>query len=131
MINLGDINDFFKDVFGDKINISSQIESSSEKEKLQFIIETIETIIDRDYKLAEITNIDFTTYSEPYFIVIENLIAMHYGEEITNAIMFYLYGNEDDDENEIPFDKDDDGNQVFIRTFEDLWSIIGERFSKN
>jgi hypothetical protein len=100
MINLGDINDFFKDVFGDKINISSQIESSSEKEKLQFIIETIETIIDRDYKLAEITNIDFTTYSEPYFIVIENLIAMHYGEEITNAIMFYLYGNEDDDENE-------------------------------
>jgi hypothetical protein len=131
MINLGDINDFFKDVFGDKINISSQIESSSEKEKLQFIIETIETIIDRDYKLAEITNIDFTTYSEPYFIVIENLIAMHYGEEITNAIMFYLYGNEDDDENEIPFDEDDDGNQVFIRTFEDLWSIIGERFSKN
>jgi hypothetical protein len=131
MINLGDINDFFKDVFGDKINISSQIESSSEKEKLQFIIETIETIIDRDYKLAEITNIDFTTYSEPYFIVIENLIAMHYGEEITNAIMFYLYGDEDDDENEIPFDEDDDGNQVFIRTFEDLWSIIGERFSKN
>jgi hypothetical protein len=45
--------------------------------------------------------------------------------------MFYLYGNEDDDENEIPFDEDDDGNQVFIRTFEDLWSIIGERFSKN
>ena len=131
MINLGDINDFFKDVFGDKINISSQIESSSEKEKLQFIIETIETIIDRDYKLAEITNIDFTTYSEPYFIVIENLIAMHYGEEITNAIMFYLYGNEDDDENEIPFDEDDDGNQVFIRTFEDLWSIIGQRFSQN
>lgn len=131
MINLGDINDFFKDVFGDKVNISAQIESSSEKEKLQFIIETIDSIIDRDYKLAELTNIDFTSYSEPYFIAIENLIAMYYGEEATNAIMFYLYGNEDDDGNEIPFDEDDDGNQVFIRTFEDLWSIIGERFSKN
>ena len=110
MINIGDINDFFKDVFGDKVTISAQIDSSSEKEKLQFLLETIDGIIDRDYKLAEITNIDFTTYSEPYFIVIENLIALHYGEEITNMIMFYLYGNEDEDGNEIPFDEDDDGN---------------------
>jgi hypothetical protein len=131
MINIGDINDFFKDVFGDKVTISAQIDSSSEKEKLQFLLETIDGIIDRDYKLAEITNIDFTTYSEPYFIVIENLIALHYGEEITNMIMFYLYGNEDEDGKEIPFDEDDEGNQVFINTFEDLWSLVEPRFSKN
>ena len=31
MINIGDINDFFKDVFGDKVTIYAQIDSSSEK----------------------------------------------------------------------------------------------------
>ena len=131
MIDLEDIDDFFKDVFGDKVTISSQIDASTEKEKLQFILETIESVIDRDYKLAEITNIDFTSYSEPYFIVIENLIAMNYGEEITSAIMFYLYGNKDDDGNEFPYDEDEEGNQTFIKTFEDLWAIVGQRFSKN
>ena len=105
--------------------------NATEKEKLQFILENVETIIDRDYKLAEITNIDFTSYSEPYFIVIENLIAMHYGEEITSAIMFYLYGNKDDDGNEFPYDEAQEGNQTFIRTFEDLWAIVGQRFSQN
>jgi hypothetical protein len=131
MIDLEDIDDFFKEVFGNKVTISSQIDASTEKEKLQFILENVETIIDRDYKLAEITNIDFTSYSEPYFIVIENLIAMHYGEEITSAIMFYLYGNKDDDGNEFPYDEDEEGNQTFIRTFEDLWAIVGQRFSQN
>ena len=131
MIDLGDIDDFFKEVFGNKVIISSQIDASTEKEKLQFILEMIETIIDRDYKLAEITNIDFTSYSEPYFIVIENLIAMHYGEEVTSAIMFYLYGGKDDNGDESPYDEDEDGNQVFIKTFEDLWAIVSQRFSKN
>ena len=58
MIDLEDIDDFFKEVFGNKVTISSQIDAATEKEKLQFILENVETIIDRDYKLAEITNID-------------------------------------------------------------------------
>lgn len=131
MINLGDINDFFKEVFGDKVIITSQTDLQTEKDKLEMVIDTISSIIDRDVQLAEITGIDFTTYSEPYFIVIENLIAMHYNDDITDVIMFYLYSNKDDEGNFLPYDEDDEGNQTYIKTFNDLWEIINKRFSKD
>lgn len=131
MINLGDINDFFKEVFGDKVIITSQTDLQTEKDKLEMVIDTISSIIDRDVQLAEITGIDFTTYSEPYFIVIENLIAMHYNDDITDVIMFYLYSNKDDEGNFLPYDEDDEGNQTYIKTFNDLWKIINKRFSKD
>ena len=110
MINLKDINEFFEEVFGGKVKIVSQNDVETEKEKLQFIVEVIKSIIDRDFKLAEVTGIDFTSYSEPYFIAIENLIAMYYGDEITDAIMFFLYGSKDDDGNDVAYDEDEEGN---------------------
>ena len=130
MINLEDINGFFKEVFGDKIEIQSQSNFETDKDKLQFIVETVQVIVDRDFKLAEITGIDFTSYSEPYFIAIENLISLHYGDEITDAIMFYLYGNKDDDGKDMPYDEDEDGNVTYIKTFDDLWGVIISYLSK-
>lgn len=128
MINLEDINEFFQKVFGDKVKITAQNQLETEKEQLQLIIDTIKNIIDRDYKLAEITNIDFTSYSEPYFIVIENLISIHYGDKATDAIMFYLYGNKDDEGNDLPFDEDENNNLIYIKTFEELWEFINKCF---
>lgn len=130
MINSDDINGFFRDIFGDKIEIQSQSSLETDKDRLQLIIETIQAIVDRDVQLAEITGIDFTSYSEPYFIAIENLIALHYGDEITDAIMFYLYGSKDENGNDMPYDEDENGNITYIKTFDDLWGIVISYLSK-
>lgn len=130
MINSDDINGFFRDIFGDKIEIQSQSSLETDKDRLQLIIETVQAIVDRDVQLAEITGIDFTSYSEPYFIAIENLIALHYGDEITDAIMFYLYGSKDENGNDMPYDEDENGNVTYIKTFDDLWGIVISYLSK-
>ena len=130
MINSDDINGFFRDIFGDKIEIQSQSSLETDKDRLQLIVETVQAIVDRDVQLAEITGIDFTSYSEPYFIAIENLIALHYGDEITDAIMFYLYGSKDENGNDMPYDEDENGNITYIKTFDDLWGIVISYLSK-
>jgi len=130
MINLGDINEFFKEVFGDKIKITVPNEPENEKDQLKFIVEMLQSVIERDFKLAELVNVEFTSYNEPFFLIIENLIALHYGDEATDALMFFIYGNKDDNGNDVPYNEDEEGNPIYIKTFEDLWNIINQHLSE-
>jgi hypothetical protein len=127
MINLEDINDFFRETLGDKVKITIPNEPENEKDQLKFIVEMLQSIVERDFKLAELINVEFTSYNEPFFIIIENLIALHYGDDVADILMFYVYGNKDENGNDVPYNEDEEGNPIYIKTFDDLWNAINQQ----
>jgi hypothetical protein len=132
MVNLKDINEFFKKVFGDTIEITiDQKVESTEKEQFQDIVKAYEEIAERDNKMLHELNMELSSYSEPFFVLIDYLISVKYSEEIQELIIFYIYGRKDIDDNLVAYDEDEDGNPIYIKDFEDLWEQVNNILTKD
>lgn len=90
------------------------------------IIDTLKKIEDRrDFMQAEI-GMDMTMYEEQFFLVIENLLKLHFSKEQLALIQLYLY--------QLVPDKEWDGNitievsntekTVPFKTSLDVWNVI-------
>jgi len=75
------------------------------------------SIIGSDFKL------DFTSYDETFYEIIDNLILMQFGKEASEVIFFYVYEriNPDGTVNELA---DQDNNVVALNTPTDLWMLV-------
>lgn len=90
------------------------------------IIETLRQIEDKRWFMEEEIGVDLSMYEENYFIVIENLLKMHYSKEQIALINYYVY--------QIPKLETFDGTVeitdgkgtivVDMRTPEQLWNVI-------
>ena len=98
-------------------------EEDINREVFEKIILTLEqanvrsSIIGGDFKL------DFTSYDETFYEIIDNLILMQFGKEASEVIFFYVYEriNPDGTVNELA---DQDGNVVALNTPTDLWMLV-------
>jgi hypothetical protein len=75
------------------------------------------SIIGGDFKL------DFTSYDETFYEIIDNLILMQFGKEASEIIFFYVYEriNPDGTVNELA---DQDGQVVALNNPTDLWMLV-------
>ena len=75
------------------------------------------SIIGSDFKL------DFTSYDETFYEIIDNLILMQFGKEASEVIFFYVYEriNPDGTVNELA---DQDNNVVALNNPTDLWMLV-------
>jgi len=75
------------------------------------------SIIGGDFKL------DFTSYDETFYEIIDNLILMQFGKEASEIIFFYVYEriNPDGTVNELA---DQDNNVVALNSPTDLWMLV-------
>jgi hypothetical protein len=75
------------------------------------------SIIGSDFKL------DFTSYDETFYEIIDNLILMHFGKEASEVIFFYVYEriNPDGTINDLA---DQDNNIVALNNPTDLWMLV-------
>ena len=75
------------------------------------------SIIGSDFKL------DFTSYDETFYEIIDNLILMQFGKEASEVIFFYVYEriNPDGTVNELA---DQDNNIVALNSPTDLWMLV-------
>ena len=75
------------------------------------------SIIGGEFKL------DFTSYDETFYEIIDNLILMQFGKEASEIIFFYVYEriNPDGTVNELA---DQDNNVVALNSPTDLWMLV-------
>jgi len=75
------------------------------------------SIIGSDFKL------DFTSYDETFYEIIDNLILMQFGKEASEVIFFYVYEriNPDGTVNELA---DQDNQVVALNSPTDLWMLV-------
>jgi len=94
-----------------------------QRKKFEKIIQTIQEIEVRGILLTTDLKLDFTSYDEKFYKVIDNLIEMQFGKEASELIFFYLYERENIDGsiNELI---DENNNIVSLHSPSDLWYLI-------
>lgn len=94
-----------------------------QREKFEKIIQTLQEIEIRGILLATDLRLDFTSYDEKFYKVIDSLIEMQFGKEAAELIFFYLYERENPDGtvNDLI---DEEGSIVPLNNPNDLWQLV-------
>ena len=98
-------------------------EDDQQREKFIKIIQTLEEIEVRGMILGNDLALDFSSYDEKFYSVIDNLFYLHFGKEACELIFFYIYErlNPDGTADEVV---DMDGNAIPLTSPEDLWELV-------
>lgn len=116
--------------FGKHLNLRKQINPLDEKELFCEIISVLEQTISRSNKLYKEHGLEFRDYDENFFLVIDNLFYLKYGEWKTTIIVWYLWERMDEEGNigELEYEDAESGKSkvIIVKTPEDLWDVIKE-----
>jgi hypothetical protein len=94
-----------------------------ERELFFNIIMSLERLNARSNILASDLDIDLVKYDEVFYNAIDKLLLLKYGKEISEIIFFYVYDRIDEEGN-ITYLNDTNGNPVILETVGDLWYLI-------
>jgi hypothetical protein len=114
--------------FGKNVNIKSKKKKVlSEKETLIDIIILLEECFVRS-SLLEQNNLNIMNYEESFYVMIENLLYLKYGENKTDIILWWVY-DRFDEEGEIKpikiLSKEDNAKkEIVIQTAEQLYEFL-------
>lgn len=87
------------------------------------IIPLLEHVNHKNNMLYQDYGIDVSRYEDTLFRIIDGLIYMHFGNEIGDLIMFYVYDRIKLDGTINPI-VDDNDNIIQLNRVEDLWGLI-------
>lgn len=121
--------------FGKNLDVKRRGQELSEKDIFLDIISLIDESWKRTNHVEEVLNLGISTYEEPFYLIIENLIFLHYGEWKSYIILWWLFERLDDDNNLLPIELNDIGTntqkEFYIETPEQLWGLLLEIEGKN
>jgi hypothetical protein len=118
--------------FGDKLRISRN-KKSQEKEVFINLVDTLEQCWIRTNFLHENLKLDFYSYEENYYRIIEDLIFLKYGETIGKLILWFVYDRFDADGKILGVDvsfQDKPTKTFYLKNSSELWDLI-EKINKN
>jgi hypothetical protein len=98
-------------------------EDSDKRERFIKIIQTLEEIEVRGMILGNDLTLDFSSYDEKFYFVIDALFSIAFSKEACELIFFYIYErlNPDGTANEV---EDLEGNAIPLTSPEDLWELV-------
>jgi hypothetical protein len=108
---------------GASLRRKKKSEDDNQREKFEKIIRTLEEIEVRGIILGSDLQLDFRSYDEKFYIIIDALLELNFGKEGYELISFYLYEriNPDGSVNEL---MDENDNIVPLNTPADLWELL-------
>ena len=93
------------------------------KEDFTKLIELYESVWKRQNDLLDIQGLDFTSYDENYFRLVEGFIHFCFEGVAADAILFYIYSRKDNDGTLHPF-MDSKGQEHTFEGIDDLWEFL-------
>lgn len=93
------------------------------KEDFTKLIKLYESVWKRQDDLLEIQGLDFTSYDENYFRLVEGFIHFCFEGVAADAILFYIYSRKDNDGTLHPF-MDSKGEEHIFESIDDLWEFL-------
>jgi hypothetical protein len=114
--------------FGKNVNIKSKKKKAiSEKETLIDIILLLDECFARS-SLLEQNNLNIMNYEESFYVMIENLLYLKYGENKTDIILWWVYDRFDEEGEVKPIKilskEDNSEKEVEIQTAEQLYEFL-------
>jgi hypothetical protein len=112
-------------IINTKTLIRRRKKSSSDKKRETFftLITSIEELNVRQNIMYADLSLDFSNYDEKFFTVIDTLLYLHFGNQCTDVIGFYLYDRFNSDGSVNPLIINDT-EEIFLDTPYDLWNIM-------
>lgn len=97
-----------------------------EKKLFIEILDTLRKIEERRDFMQDEIGMDMTAYEDQFFVVIENLLKLHYNQDQLALIRLYLYELHPDKDwdGTITIEKDSKEQVVNFKTASDVWKII-------
>ena len=120
-----EIKQVIEQILGANITMRDDSVNSDDELKKDFIrvITLYQNVWKRQNNLLEKQGIDFTSYDEDYFKVIEGFVNFCFDEGAADAILFYIYSRKDDKGKILPF-IDKNGKEHNFETINDLWEFL-------
>lgn len=115
--------------FGQRLRMEESNSTKVKKEKEIFIenVDLLEQCIKRAEALAVGLSIDLIDYEDPFWVVIENMFLLMYGEVVYELVFWYLYDRIDEDGKLNPLIFEEEGKEpkeIKIKNSSDLWKFI-------
>ena len=114
--------------FGKNVNIKSKQKGLSEKDIFINVIDILDECWTRSSVLGEEFGMDMSSYDEPFYLMIENLFYIKYGEWKTDIVLWWTYNRFNENEELMPVKLNDHvektEEEVFIETPEELWEFL-------
>lgn len=98
-------------------------QEAKKKELFVSIINSIESIINRQNLMYAELNLDLANYDEAFLDTIDALIILHFGKEGAELIAYYLWDRIAPDGTVISL-MDEQGKEVYLETANDLWNLL-------
>lgn len=98
-------------------------EDDQHRERFIKIIQILEEIEVRGMILGNDLTLDFSSYDEKFYFVIDALFSIAFSKEACELIFFYIYErlNPDGTANQV---EDLEGNAIPLNSPEDLWELV-------
>lgn len=105
------------------LKLKRKTEDDLQREQFESIILLLEEIEVRSIILSNDLKIDLASYDEKFYMLIEKLLSIHFGDEANEIIFYYIYDriNPDGSVNELRDEKD---NVVLLNSPSDLWDVV-------
>jgi hypothetical protein len=116
---------------GKHLILKKRLSPLLEKDLFCEIVDLYEDKAIRNTFLTNDTGINLIEYNEDFYLIIENLLYLKYGEWKTEIISWYIWERKDYITGEIGLmewsdSKTDEVKEVIIKCSEDLWDILEE-----
>ena len=120
-----ELKEVIENILGAPLGVSIVSNTEEEKLKVEFLktIDLFEDVWKRQNKLEDEMGLDFSTYDDSFFRVIEGIIHFSFAPTAAEAILFYVYSRYDEEDKLIPF-VDADGEEHLMANSEDLWEYL-------
>lgn len=117
--------------FGKNLNLRKRATEFSEKELFCELVDMYEGLAIRSEFIASQHGISFHDYEEEFFLTIENLFYLKYGEWKTEIITWYVWERKDLETGELGVlewtnEDTEETKEVILKCSEDLWDILKE-----
>ena len=114
---------------GKYLNIKKRNSLLSEKEMFCDLVDLYESLVLRGDELDEKYSLNLTEYEDDFYLLIENLFYLHYGDWKTEIITWYVWERKNNSTGEIGLlewtnMETDETKEVIIKCTKDLWDIF-------
>ena len=114
--------------FGKHLNVKSRTKDPTDKDLFTEVVGLVDECWIRSNVIENEFGLGILNYDEPFYLIIENLVYMHYGEWKGDIMLWWLFERFDEDGSVLPININDHiketEEEVFIETVEELWEFI-------
>ena len=100
-----------------------------EKEIFIDVLTTLDECWIRTNYITGKIKLNTTEYEEPFYLIAENLIFLHYGEKLGMIILWWVFERFDEKGKLLPLEfieDEDKSTKLYLKTAEDLWNFISK-----